>query len=418
MTFRPPSKSLSPFDYAFLALAAAVFLLLGYVLFSFNRNLAGGGDFYMRWTASRAFIFERVDPYGAEIPKRVQALVYQRPPRAGDKPYILDTPFHLLLLDFPFALFSDPQAARAFYALLLELSLIPLAWLSLRLTDGEIPLGLILLFAALTVFNFYSAQAVQESSPAPFWALLYVGILFALRHGLDEAAGAFAAVSFYRWEVGLPFLIFIVLRARREGRTGVLYGFLMLTFVTMAVSFLLYANWLIPFLRAAVNNFRADFGFTLRAALAALFPAQGNFLAWALVFTASAALIYEGNRWAEGEPHREAEERRFYWLACLSLAAAPLLGFRAEMGNLVVLIVPLALIFSVAYDRWRNINRFLVPLLMALVFLVPWALALLPFPAARQAAFLFLPLFTVVGLYWIRWWALRPPKIWADLIPR
>ena len=30
--------------------------------------------------------------------------------------------------------------------------------------------------------------------------------------------------------------------------------------------------------------------------------------------------------------------------------------------------------------------------------------------------YLFLTLFTVIGLYWIRWWALRPPKLWADLV--
>ncbi len=418
MTFRPPSQSLTPLDYAFLALVAAAFLALCYFLFSFNLNLTGGGDFYMRWNASRAFILERVDPYGIEIPNRTRPLVYDRPLRAGDKPYILDTPFHLLLLDFPFALFPDPRFARAFYALLLELTLLPLAWLSLRLTEAEIPLWLAALFAALTAFNFYSAQAIQESSPALLLALLYAAILYSLRFNLQEAVGAFAAVSFYRWEISLPFLIFVALRARREKRAGVFYGFLMLTFVTMTVSLLLYANWLIPFLRAAVNNFRADFGFTLRGALLALFPAQGEFLAWAVAFLTGAALVYEGARWAEGAADRESEARRFYWLACLALASAPLLGFRFEMGSLAVLIIPLALVFSVAYDRWRGINRFLIPLLMLLVFLVPWSLALLPFAFARQAAFLFLPFFTFVGLYWIRWWALRPPRVWADLIPR
>jgi hypothetical protein len=32
--------------------------------------------------------------------------------------------------------------------------------------------------------------------------------------------------------------------------------------------------------------------------------------------------------------------------------------------------------------------------------------------------FLFLPLFTLLGLYWIRWWAIRPPRIFTDLARR
>ena len=24
------------------------------------------------------------------------------------------------------------------------------------------------------------------------------------------------------------------------------------------------------------------------------------------------------------------------------------------------------------------------------------------------------PVLTIIGLYWMRWWAVRPPRIWAD----
>ncbi|MBI5964482.1 MAG: hypothetical protein HY863_13475, partial [Chloroflexi bacterium] len=55
-------------------------------------------------------------------------------------------------------------------------------------------------------------------------------------------------------------------------------------------------------------------------------------------------------------------------------------------------------------------------------FLVPWAIfsfALNRFGVvAQEITFLFLPLFTILGLYWIRWWAIRPPRIWTDLVPR
>jgi hypothetical protein len=411
MTFKSPSKSLTPRDHLFIVFVAILFLLVSAALITINFKLKGGGDFYMHWAASRGFIFEKIDPYGAQIPTRVQELVYGRASKPGEKPYILDTSFHLLLFYFPFALFSDPLTARAIYTWLLQLTLIPLALISLRLTDWEVPLTFGALFAALGAFNFYSIQAIYAASPVLLLGLLYAGILFALRFEMDEIAGALIAASFYYWEVGAPFLFLIALRADREKRTGVLYGFLMLTIVSLAVSFLLYANWVIPFLRATLNNLRANFGYNLRLILADMFPAQGSLIAWIVVIIIFSVLTYE---WSIA---RDSDFRRFYWAACLSIAAAPLLGFRTEMENLSVLVIPLALIFAIIHDRWHKISGFLTVLLMLFVFLIPWALSLIPTHMAQEITFLFLPLFTIVGLYWIRWWALRPPRIWTDLAP-
>ena len=110
MTFQPPSKSLTPRDYQFIALVTILFLAVSAALVYANLTLTNGGDFYVHWAASRGFIFERIDPYSGEVPARVQELVYGDSAQAGDEPYILDTPFHILLLYFPFSLLSDPQA--------------------------------------------------------------------------------------------------------------------------------------------------------------------------------------------------------------------------------------------------------------------------------------------------------------------
>ena len=100
------------------------------------------------------------------------------------------------------------------------------------------------------------------------------------------------------------------------------------------------------------------------------------------------------------------------------MGAAPLLGFRTEFDNLAVLVIPLAFIFAIVYDRWNRIGNSLTLLLLLMVFLVPWALSLFasPWLAANSAEiiYLFFPVFTVLGLYWIRWWAIRPPRVWAD----
>ncbi len=416
MTFQPPSKSLTPRDYQFIALVTILFLAVSTALIYANLTLTGGGDFFTHWVASRGFIFEKIDPYSGEVPARVQELVYGDSAQAGDEPYILDTPFHILLLYFPFSLLSDPQLARALYTLILELALFALALLSLRLTDWEAPRYFPVLFLLFCVFNFYAFQAILEASPVLLLGLIYAGILLALRAEQDELAGALMAVSLYYWEVGGPFLLLVAWWAYREGRRRVFAGLGMITFVLLAVSFLVYPNWVIPYLRAGMNNLRADFGFSSHEIFAHLFPSQNGIYAWIFIGVLIIALGYEWNA------ALTSDYRRFYWASCLSLAVAPLLGFRSEMEHLSVLVIPFALIFSVVHDRWNRIGDFLTSLVLLIVVLVPWAVFFFAQPRlseiSQEITFLFLPLSTIIGLYWIRWWAIRPPRVWSDLAPR
>ncbi|MFN8381579.1 MAG: hypothetical protein U0V02_06550 [Anaerolineales bacterium] len=416
MTFQPPSKSLTPRDYQFIALVTILFLIVSTALVYANLTLTGGGDFYVHWVASRGFIFEKIDPYSGDVPERVQKLVYDDTAKAGDEPYILDTPFHILLLYFPFSLLSDPHLARALYTLLLELALFALALLSLRLTDWEVPRYFSVLFLLFCVFNFYAFQAILEASPVLLLALIYAGILLSLRAEQDEFAGALLAFSLYYWEVGGPFLLLVAWWAYHNGRRRVFAGFGMITFVLLAVSFLVYPNWIIPFLRAGMNNLRADFGYSTHSIFAHLFPSQNGIYTWIFIGVLIIALGYEWNAAIQGD------FRRFYWAACLSLAAAPLLGFRSQMEHLSVLVIPFALIFAVIHDRWNRIGDFLTTLILLIVFVLPWVVFFFALPRfgeiTQEMMFLFLPLFTVIGLYWIRWWAIRPPRIWSDLASR
>ena len=410
MNFQPPSKSLTTRDYQFIALVLILFLAISVGLVFANLSLPnGGGDFYVHWFGARGFLFEQTDPYSGMIPIRVQAIVYDDAIQAGDEVYILDTPFHILLLYFPFSFLADPQLARAIFTLIVELALFALVYLSLRLTDWETPRWFSLLFFIFCVLNFYTFQAILSASPVLILGLIYAGMLFALQNEQDELLGGLFAISLYYWEVGLPFMLLIAWRAYKESRVRVLAGFFMLSFILLIISFLLYPDWLFPYLRAGMNNLRSDFGFTIFTSLQNLFPSFGRTLAWIIITMLVIAFGYEWNAL------QEADSRRFYWVCCLSLGIAPLLGFRTEMEHLAVLIIPLALIFSIVYDRWK-IGGGLTILLLLFLFAFPWLLYFLnPITLTQEILFLFLPLFTLIGLYWIRWWALSPPRVWADL---
>jgi hypothetical protein len=418
MTFQLPSKSLTARDKQFIALVAVLFLALCTGLVFLNLKLqGGGGEFYVHWVAARGFTAaEKIEPYGGEVPARTQQLVYGRTAQAGDEPYILDSPFHIFLLYFPFALLSDPQLALAIYTVILELALLAFVYLALRLTDWDFPPIFTVLFILFGIFNFYTFQAIHQASPVLLLGLLYTGIIISLYAETDEMTGAMLAFSFYYWEVGGPFLILVTLRAWHEKRLRILAGFLMVSIILLFIAFLAYPDWFGPFLRAGSNNMRTPFGFNIFAAFSDLLPAQGLWIARLLVV---GLLLLLGYEWSAA---RSGDFRRFYWAACLSIAAAPLLGLRTEMEHLSILIIPLALIFAVVHERWKKYGNWLVMLLLALIFALPWAANLFGLnmfgEISNEIVFLFLPIFTITGLYWIRWWALRPPRVWSDLTAR
>jgi len=414
VTFQPPSKALTSRDYQFITLVTILVIIVSAALVYANLTLTGGGSFYVNWVASRGFIFERIDPYSAEVPTRVQELIYNRPARPHEEPFILTTPFHLLLLYFPFSLFSDPTLARSIFTLFLELGLFWLAVLSLQLTEWQVPRYFWVLFVLFCSLNFYTFQAILTASPVLLLGLGYAGILYALRSEYDELAGALFALSLYYWEVSAPFLILVIWRMYREKRGRFFAGFGMLTIILGLISLILYPGWILPYLRAVTNNLRADFGFSVQQAFTVIFSADNHIYSQLFIGVLLIALAYEWNLGLS------SDFRRFYWVCCLSLAATPLLGFRTDMQNLSALIIPLALVFAVIYDRWRRFGNLLIILLLLAMFLIPWAAYFFILPVYQTltstSLYLLLPLSTVIALYWVRWWAINPPRIWSDLV--
>ena len=137
--------------------------------------------------------------------------------------------------------------------------------------------------------------------------------LYALQNQQDELAGALMALTFFRWEVGLLFLILVFWRVYSEKRFGVFYGFGMLTIVLLTVSFLMNPGWVIPFLQSSLTDLRADYGFTSIAILLRLWPTFNTHFIW--IIPASLILLL-GFEWYAS---RGRDFHHFIWTCCLTL---------------------------------------------------------------------------------------------------
>jgi hypothetical protein len=110
---------------------------------------------------------------------------------------------------------------------------------------------------------------------------------------------------------------------------------------------------------------------------------------------------------------RGKEIRWLLWTISLTAAATPLLGVPFSPMWLVLLLPALLVVLSIMDQHWGAIGRWSAVLLFLVVFFGLW-MALLN--GENSAFVLFFPALLIFLLYWVRWWAIRTPKLWADMI--
>jgi hypothetical protein len=373
--------------------------------------IGGGGDFLSVWAGARALVWTRQPPYSTEVAGLAQHLTYGRAANPGENPHLLTLPVFLLPLFFPFALASSAPVARGIWLCLGQAAVAGSVLVSVALVEWRPPRAVLLLLAAATVFGLYSVAAMFSGTPAILLGLLYPTILWALRTERDELAGALLVLTCFMWEVGALFLILILWRVLYEKRWGVLGGLGMTLVILLATSFLLYPGWMLPFLTATVGQIRSGYGAATGPILRDIWPEHGGQMAQAIAVFLLVLFTYEW--WSS----RRGDFRRFVWLCLLALAVMPLLGLRTELSQLVVLSPGVLWICAASFQRTRGGGGLALTAVVA-AFVLPWLLVgglILPDDrAVYNYLFLFYPLFSIGGLYWTRWWFLRPNRTWLD----
>lgn len=373
--------------------------------------LPGGCEFYSIWTGAREFLFQHGDPYGASVASQAQALAYGADAGALRDPCRLDLPFFLLPLYFPFALIADASIARGAWATASQLAVVGVPLIAVRLVDWRPSRASLLALSFIALLSTPTVLALIDGTPVITLVLLYMAILWAIQTGSDELAGALSALALCKWEVGLPFLALVALRVIGGRRWRIAAGFGMALTILMVLAFLLYPGWFTPFLVGTVAEMRSPQGISTQSVLLQIEPEAASKVALAVSAAILTLLVVE----VLGA--RSSGFQQFSWITCMALTATPLLGWRSETSNLVVLITGVVMIAAGgsqrgSYGRWISVG------FLGALFGVPWVLGspLAADPAAQSRGLLFLalPLVTLLGMYWTRWWVLRPGRVWWD----
>jgi hypothetical protein len=410
-----------PRPLTILALACLALAALGGLTWAntlYARAHPSETDFLVPWLGARTFLQYGSSPYEEPAARRAQLLHYGRLAKEGEDPLRLDVPFPIELFYFPFALIPDYALARGLWMTLLEIALAAAALLSPGLTGWKPPRLLLALFALFAALWPHAWLPLLSGSAVILTALALPGALLALRAGRDEAAGALLLLAAFQPLAGGVVILFILWWILQRRRWRVLWGALMTLGLLLGAAFIFLPGWFLPSLRALLAEYRLGAFFTPGAVFAGWWPAIGEKLGWALTALLAIALFLEW-RAARGE-----DFRHFLWTAGLTLTITPLLGVPAHPGLYVALFFPLALFLSIVAGRWSRPRRgWRTGILLLLFLLGSWGLvallAGLASLAPLRAVLIFgLPSLLLIGLYWVRWWAIRPPRTGFEQIER
>ena len=417
MAFKDIRKSRKLLSIEEIRLLFLAFVLLAGLL-ALNiflvRTLPGGEQFFQRWSGARAFLVERIEPYSSTIAERTQNVAYGRQAFSSEYPYVLNDPFYIVILYIPLALFSDFTLARGLWMLLSEAAIVALIHSLIRSLEWEPPRWL---YAALMMFGllgYYSLAAVGSGTPAVAITLLIFAILYALRTFSDELAGALLFLIAYQWEVGGVFFLFVMVFMIANKRWKILTGFGMSLAILLAISFLSYPGWWLPYIRGVLSDWYRGANLTFGHIVSTWFPdARFSIGFWTMLLLGIVLFL----EWLGSV---DAHYRRIVWTVCLSLAVTPLMGFAIFPSNYVALLPAFMLIVMLIWERWTRQRVLYTILVMAVAFFLPFWLytrVIAGYPKIYSEMLTLLPpVVTIIGLYWMRWWAFRTPRTWFDQI--
>ncbi len=168
-------------------------------------------------------------------------------------------------------------------------------------------------------------------------------------------------------------------------------------------------DWLLQYIRLLVNfsqNFPAGspavlFGNT--------WPGLGRQLGWLLSGIMGLLLLIEW--WLA----LRREFRWYLWTTCLTIVISVWIGIPTIPGNLISMIVPLILVTAQLSERWPRGGNWAALLIIILLFFGEWALLFFDLnhvkPFSQLNLLIPLPLMLLIGLYWVRWWAIKPRRL-------
>jgi len=393
-----------------IPLALVLFAGLTWLNYQYAGDQQGANDFLPGWEGTRLYFTEGLSPYSQETTAEIQKMAYGRPAAAGENPLNFTYPFYAILVFGPFAVLSDFALARALWMSILEVSILLIVITGVNLSRVRLHWLMYIILAIFSVLWFPGIKSILDGNSSIVFALLVVVAFWAIYHEQDALAATLLALASFRPQMILVLILFVLIWSLSRKRMTLFWGYLGVMALLIAATSLLIPNWIFQYFRLIIEQLgQIEIG-TPRALFLYYLPGIGNQLAWLLTMVSAVFLLWEW-RLAAGMNYRW-----FLWAAYFSLVWTNMIGLPTSVENQIALLPALILVLAVWDERWGTLGRWLNGFSILLLSVGLWWLVI--FYAGKNIpadlgpfTFFMVPVFMVAGLYWVRWWAIRSPRL-------
>lgn len=367
----------------------------------------GGNDFLVHWVGTQSFVKEGISPYSDTVALRIQELVYGRPARAGEHELRVAYPFYSIFLFLPFSLIEDFAMARALWMTLLEFLVIISTIMMVRLVNWKPKFLILFLVIVFSLFWYHGLRSIINGNAVVVILFLVILCIYAIIHHQDELAGICLAFLTIKPQVVLFFILFLVLWSILNRRFRVVFWFLGSLTAFIILGLFILPTWPMEFIGEVLRYPGYNPPGTPATALAEILPGIGRQLGIILSVISGFILLIE---WFFG---KNSKEIKFIWIASLSLVLGQWMNIQTDPGNFLIMFPAIIVIFKLIEDRWKNTGQWIMLIYLAILFFIPWIIFLRTIdfgyqPLQNPIMFFPVPLFLLLGLYWVRWWVKNP----------
>ncbi len=397
-------------QYFILILIIALIVGFGLLSTLIMERIPFEDHFVIPWAAGRLWLLEGESPYSPSVGILGTNTLAQSDYLASlPTPAVLLDPVINLIFYFPFSL-APYEISRVLWVTLLALSIGLINYLSFKIAGWKTSELELFTGVALTVLWYPSIFAVITGQLSPIVILLILLGINLILIGQDTTAGFIFALCFASLPTTALILMLILVWSIFQRRWSIISAYFSGVAFLLAVTLLMLPSWPLDWLRVLLDTYdNWSWMKTPLMSLAGMLPGIANFLS---IFLHSALAIYLLVVWITVKGN---SKRVFVWKMLFSLVIAYLFHIQGEIYHLFIILPSEFLIFHSWSERWGIFGRILAWVFMISMIGLSWIVNLpeIQFIQTEPAPLLLIafPLLVFGGILWIRWWAVKIPRL-------
>ncbi|MBW6464939.1 MAG: DUF2029 domain-containing protein [Brevefilum sp.] len=370
-------------------------------------------DFVLPWAAGRSWLLDGESPYAPLIIQQSASVIDETPFLASlpDTP-VFREPLLSLVFYLPFSLMSY-ATARVIWMTILAICVGMIGFFSIQLSGWKgspfEQFGAILLM----VFWLPGASAILTGQLAPIIIVLILAGVYLVINGQDTTAGLLLSLTFSVFPTSGLILIVLLIWGISMRRWSLVSGYFSGVIFLLVISWLVMPSWFTEWAAVMLDTYQGwGWVSTPLMNLAGLLPGIASPLS---IFLHGAMIVYSIMLTITilGQ-----SGRAFLYKTFVVFILAYLLHVQPRIFLLLLLIPALFMVFRSWAERWGLVGNLLSWFVLILIGGGSWFLVETAFdftqPTYKPWLTFGYPLLVLMGMVWIRWWALRIPRLPYD----